>query len=136
VANLMVGEVDHWCGLGFGLSWCELPEGAVWPAWSWTRSAPALMVGTGGAIALLLAARRQAHTERDTGEQRITELYIRAVDQLGAAEARMRLGGVPGMERLAQRLLGLLARTRAACQATATRSGTARNAKSGLCKRA
>jgi hypothetical protein len=27
----MVGQVDHWWGLGFGLGWCELPECPVWP---------------------------------------------------------------------------------------------------------
>jgi hypothetical protein len=27
----MVGQVDHWWGLGFGLGWCKLPECAVWP---------------------------------------------------------------------------------------------------------
>ena len=30
-ANLVVGEVDHWWGLGIGLSRCELTERSVWP---------------------------------------------------------------------------------------------------------
>jgi hypothetical protein len=29
-AYLVVGEVDHGWGMGFGLDRCELPEGAVW----------------------------------------------------------------------------------------------------------
>jgi hypothetical protein len=29
--NLVVGEVDHGLGLGFGLDRGELPECAVWP---------------------------------------------------------------------------------------------------------
>ena len=66
------------------------------------RTASAITVAAGGAATLLLAARRQAHTERDTSEQRITELYTRAVDQLGAEKAPVRLGGLHALERLAQ----------------------------------
>ena len=53
------------------------------------RSAPAgtLVIGTGGAVALLLTARRQrytelalVHTDRDATERRITELYTKAAD--------------------------------------------------------
>ena len=51
------------------------------------RTAGTLMVAAGGAATLLLAARRQVHTERDASEQRITELYTRAVDQLGTEDA-------------------------------------------------
>ncbi len=58
------------------------------------RTAGALVVGTGGAVALLLAARRQrsteltlVHTERDATERRITELYTKAADQLGSDQA-------------------------------------------------
>jgi hypothetical protein len=29
-ADLMVGQVDHWWRLGFGLGWGELPECPVW----------------------------------------------------------------------------------------------------------
>jgi hypothetical protein len=29
--DLMVGQVDRWWGLVFGLGWCELPECPVWP---------------------------------------------------------------------------------------------------------
>jgi pentapeptide repeat protein len=80
------------------------------------RTAGALVAGAGGAIALVLAARRQrsteltlehqrevaAATERDAAEQRITELYTRAVDQLGAENAPVRLGGLHALCRLAQ----------------------------------
>ncbi|MGH3548787.1 MAG: pentapeptide repeat-containing protein [Pseudonocardiaceae bacterium] len=80
------------------------------------RTAGALMAGAGGAIALLLSARRQRSTEltlvhqrevaqateRDAAEQRITELYTRAVDQLGAEKAPVRLGSLHALERLAQ----------------------------------
>ena len=65
--------------------------------------------GAGGGIALLLAARRQwlgertqAHTEDDATERRITELYTKAVDQLGNGKAPVRLGGLYSLERLAQ----------------------------------
>jgi uncharacterized protein YjbI with pentapeptide repeats len=80
------------------------------------RTAATLVVGTGGAVALLLAARRQRSTElslehqrevaaaaaRDAVEQRITELYTHAVDQLGNDQAPVRLGGLHALERLAQ----------------------------------
>ena len=94
------------------------------------RTASAITVAAGGAVALLLAARRQRSTEetlehqrqtlehqrqtlehqrevaaaaeRDAAEQRITELYTRAVDQLGAEKAPVRLGGLHALERLAQ----------------------------------
>lgn len=83
--------------------------------------------GTGGAAALLLAARRQwlqerdqthreatdeanrvhqerlaAITELDATERRITDLYTKAVDQLGSEKAPVRLGGLYALERLAQ----------------------------------
>jgi hypothetical protein len=71
--------------------------------------------GTGGVIVLLLAARRQWLAERtqahqedvaatvqlDATERRITELYTRAVDQLGHEHAPVRLGGLYALERLA-----------------------------------
>ncbi|MGH3939009.1 MAG: hypothetical protein ACRDTG_10315 [Pseudonocardiaceae bacterium] len=74
------------------------------------------MVVTGGALTLLLAARRQLSTEQtlehqrevdrataqDATERRITELYTRAVEQLGAEKAPVRLSGLHALERLAQ----------------------------------
>ncbi|MCP2166918.1 Pentapeptide repeat-containing protein [Goodfellowiella coeruleoviolacea] len=72
--------------------------------------------GTGAALALLLAVRRQRSTEHDlwlkeqaaadarhdATERRITELYTKAVEQLGSDKAPVRLGGLYALERLAQ----------------------------------
>jgi hypothetical protein len=73
------------------------------------RTAGTLVVGTGGAVALLLTARRQrytelalVHTDRDATERRITELYTKAADQLGSEKAPVRLAGLHALERLAQ----------------------------------
>ncbi|MFC0542488.1 pentapeptide repeat-containing protein [Kutzneria chonburiensis] len=74
------------------------------------------VAGGGGALfALWLGVRRQraverdsedryaaqTATERDATERRITELYGRAVDQLGSDKAAVRLGGLYALERLA-----------------------------------
>jgi uncharacterized protein YjbI with pentapeptide repeats len=73
------------------------------------RTAGTLVIGTGGAVALLLTARRQRYTElalvntdRDATERRITELYTKAADQLGSEKAPVRLAGLHALERLAQ----------------------------------
>src|SRR5205823_8499889 len=73
------------------------------------RTAGTLVVGTGGAVALLLTARRQryteltlVHTDRDVTERRVTELYGKAADQLGSDKAPVRLAGLYALERLAQ----------------------------------
>ncbi|MBP2183898.1 pentapeptide repeat-containing protein [Amycolatopsis magusensis] len=80
------------------------------------RTAATLLVGTGGAAALLLAARRQRATEltlavqrrtadateRDAAARRITELYLQAVEQLGSDKAAVRHGGLYALERVAQ----------------------------------
>jgi uncharacterized protein YjbI with pentapeptide repeats len=80
------------------------------------RIAGSIVVGTGGGAALLLAARRQRAAELALAAQRqvarateagavqwqITELYTRAVGQLGSERAPVRLGGVYALERLAQ----------------------------------
>jgi hypothetical protein len=80
------------------------------------RTGLSAAAGTGGGVALLLAARRQwlsertqAHTEdaaadirHDATERRVTDLYTKAVDQLGSAKAPVRLGGLYALERLAQ----------------------------------
>jgi membrane protein implicated in regulation of membrane protease activity len=65
--------------------------------------------GTGGAGALLLAFRRQWLSEHvaqdsthDATERRVTELYAKAVEQLGHDKAAVRLGGLYSLERLAQ----------------------------------
>ncbi|MDQ2883930.1 MAG: pentapeptide repeat-containing protein [Actinomycetota bacterium] len=72
------------------------------------RTAGTLVIGTGGAVALLLTARRQryteltlVHTDRDATERRITELYSKAADQLGSDQAPVRLTGLYALERLA-----------------------------------
>lgn len=105
------------------------------------RTAGTIVVGTGGAAALLLAARRQrsteialrqkdrdqadvarayvlqervaerdrehqlrvaAATEADAEARRITDLYTKAVEQVGSDKAPIRLGGFYALERLAQ----------------------------------
>ncbi|WP_020674149.1 pentapeptide repeat-containing protein [Amycolatopsis nigrescens] len=73
------------------------------------RTASSIVIGTGGAAALLLAARRQRVTEldvkqkdHDATERRVTELYGKAADQLGSDKAPVRLAGLYALERLAQ----------------------------------
>jgi hypothetical protein len=73
------------------------------------RTAGTLVIGTGGAVALLLTARRQrynelalVHTDRDATERRITELYTKAADLLGSDQAPVRLAGLYALERLAR----------------------------------
>jgi uncharacterized protein YjbI with pentapeptide repeats len=63
----------------------------------------------GAAAALLLAVRRQRHAEQvhdhtvdDAAERRVTDLYTKAVEQLGHADAAVRLGGLYALERVAQ----------------------------------
>jgi hypothetical protein len=72
------------------------------------KTAGTIVVGTGGAVALLLAARRQRYSElgfettsHDATERRITELYIKAADQLGSDKAPVRVAGLYALERLA-----------------------------------
>ncbi|MFD9467188.1 pentapeptide repeat-containing protein [Streptomyces sp. NPDC060027] len=80
------------------------------------RTGLSVGVGAGGAAALLLAARKQWLGERsqlhqeevaeteimDATERRITDLYGKAVDQLGSDIAPVRIGGIFALERLAQ----------------------------------
>jgi uncharacterized protein YjbI with pentapeptide repeats len=70
-----------------------------------------LTVGAGaaGAVALVLAFRRQwlnersqSHLEYDAREQRVTNLYTKAADQLGHEKAAVRLAGLYALERVAQ----------------------------------
>src|SRR5947209_17800452 len=111
VAAAVFLAVLHFYGGGTGRDRAELDV---------VRTAGTLVVGIGGFIALLLTARRQryteltlehqrevaAATERDAAEQRITELYTRAVDQLGNEKAPVRLGGLHALARPAQENLG------------------------------
>ncbi len=82
-----------------------------------------IAVGGGGLFALYLAARRQRtqemeleqretvhalavrvaeNTEKDAAERRVTDLYAKAVEQLGSDKAPVRLGGLYALRRLAQ----------------------------------
>lgn len=79
------------------------------------RAAGTVMLGVGGGIALLLAARRQRAAELDllqkyhvaedlrldATERRITELYTKAAEALGSDKAPVRLAGLYALERLA-----------------------------------
>jgi uncharacterized protein YjbI with pentapeptide repeats len=66
------------------------------------KTGATIALGTGGAAYLLLAYRRQRLDEVDTRERRITELYTKAVEQLGHEKAPVRLGALYSLERLAQ----------------------------------
>jgi hypothetical protein len=73
------------------------------------RTGLAAGAAAGAAVGLMLAFRRQHHqeistalTDHDATERRITELYTRAVEQLGSDKAPVRLGGLYALERLAQ----------------------------------
>ena len=66
------------------------------------RTGATIALGTGGVAYLLLAYRRQRLDEVDTRERRITELYTKAVEQLGHDKAPVRLGALYSLERLAQ----------------------------------
>lgn len=73
-------------------------------------------VGSGGIVALYLSWRRQrsaeadldnreralAHQQHDAAERRLTELYLKAVEQLGSPQAAVRHGGLYALERVAQ----------------------------------
>jgi hypothetical protein len=72
-----------------------------------------IFAASGAAAALLLSIRRQqhlenaqAHTELDAAERRVTDLYTKAVEQLGSADAAVRLGGLYALERVAQNTAG------------------------------
>ncbi len=107
-----VGAV--WVLLGLGVSGGQLDA---------IRTGSTLGVGLGGIVLLWLAVRRQRSTEldllqkyeahqlaervaaaseRDALARRITDLYAKAVDQLGSDQATVRLGGLYALERLAQ----------------------------------
>ncbi len=48
-----------------------------------------------------LAREAQDHTRTDAAERRVTDLYTKAVEQLGHADAAVRLGGLYALERVA-----------------------------------
>jgi uncharacterized protein YjbI with pentapeptide repeats len=73
------------------------------------RTGLAAAGGVGAATALMLAFRRQRHQEAssigvefDASEKRVTELYVKASEQLGSDKAAVRMAGVFSLERLAQ----------------------------------
>jgi uncharacterized protein YjbI with pentapeptide repeats len=66
------------------------------------RTGLTVAAGAGALVALVLALRRQWHTEHDATEQRITELYVKSVEQLGSEHAPVRLGGLHALARLAE----------------------------------
>lgn len=98
-------------GLSVGLLWVMLGTDDSRDALrlDTIRTASSIVIGTGGAAALLLAARRQRSAEldlrqkdHDATERRVTELYGKAADQLGSDKAPIRLAGLYALERLAQ----------------------------------
>jgi uncharacterized protein YjbI with pentapeptide repeats len=118
-----MAALSWWAVAGAGV----VVAGVAWGATSWLLSEASLArdvaatrveaiktglsiaAGTGGVFALLLAVRRQWHHElnaastvHDATERRMTELYIKAVEQLGSDKAPVRLGGLYALERLAQ----------------------------------
>lgn len=80
------------------------------------KVASGVALGGGGLFTLYLAARRQrtqelelaqreqaqADTNADAEARRVTELYAKAVQQLGESKAPVRLGGLYALERLGQ----------------------------------
>ncbi|MEV5543277.1 pentapeptide repeat-containing protein [Saccharopolyspora shandongensis] len=103
-------------GSGIVLFWIYPPPGSK-EALDIIRTAGTLGVGTGGAAALLLHARRQRSTEQaneltreanentrhDAEERRIAELQAKAGEQLSSDKAAVRLYGLYQLERLAQK---------------------------------
>jgi len=66
------------------------------------RTSLGVAAGLGALVALGLALRRQWHTERHDTEQRVTELYVAAAEQLGSDKAPVRLAGLYALSRLGQ----------------------------------
>ncbi|WP_237048389.1 pentapeptide repeat-containing protein [Lentzea guizhouensis] len=66
------------------------------------RTALAVGAGTGAVMTLVLAWRRQWATEHDAAERRLTELYMKAVEQLGSDKPAVRHGAMYALERVAQ----------------------------------
>ncbi|BAL93204.1 hypothetical protein AMIS_79840 [Actinoplanes missouriensis 431] len=51
-----------------------------------------------------LSQRAQTHTESDAAARRVTEQYSKSIEQLGSAHAAVRLGALYSLERLAQQV--------------------------------
>ncbi len=114
-------RVMPWWWAGIGTATSIVLGAACWLiVWSIAGHSAALQIeaikvglsvsaGVGAAGALLLAFRRQLHSEHvardatfDAVQRRVTELYTKAVEQLGHDRAEVRLGGLYALERLAQ----------------------------------
>lgn len=116
VAGLIAAAVCTWLTIEFLLDAIVHADAAERPGLriDAIRTGVTIGIGAGGAVTLLLAARRQwlgersqAHTEEDAVERRITELYTRAIDQIGSKNAAVRLGGAYALERLAKQHVGI-----------------------------
>jgi len=75
-----------------------------------TKVALAVTAGVGGVVLLVSRYQRQQVSERaaedgrvDARERRVTEIYTRAVEQLGHESAAVRLGGIYALDRLGRR---------------------------------
>jgi hypothetical protein len=89
------------------LAWTAQPDAPV--RIDAVKTAFGVAAGAGGVFALWLATSRQrtleiqlAETTRDLEERRVTELYTKAVEQLGSDKAPVRFGGLYALERLGQ----------------------------------
>ncbi|MER5327138.1 pentapeptide repeat-containing protein [Streptosporangium roseum] len=122
----MVDRAGHTAGGRRGQRGGLAATGAGWSAAEATarqgaiQTALAAGAGVGAAVTLMLAFRRQRHQEHaahvtaylaqqvadntkyDATERRVTDLYTKAVEQLGHEAAAVRLGGLYALERLAQ----------------------------------
>ncbi|WP_394615271.1 pentapeptide repeat-containing protein [Lentzea sp. JNUCC 0626] len=85
-------------GLSIGLG----GGGALALYLSWRRQRATEVTLAQAAIALAQKDRDHDHAEADARERRITDLYTKAVEQLGSEKAPVRLGGLYALERLAQ----------------------------------
>ncbi|MBE8519260.1 pentapeptide repeat-containing protein [Amycolatopsis sp. H6(2020)] len=106
-----------------GSAWLLLGRGTTRDQLDAIRTAGTLGICLGGMVGLWLAVRRQRsteldllqkyeahelavrtmdHTEHDARERRLTELYLKAIEQLGSDKAAVRIGGIHALERVAQ----------------------------------
>ena len=113
VAAVVIGVVTAGL-LWLFLAWSGRPDAPV--RIDAVKTAFGVGAGAGGVFALWLGSRRQRTielqliettriagvTERDLEERRVTELYTKAVEQLGSDKAPVRLGGLYALERLGQ----------------------------------
>ncbi|SFD92420.1 Pentapeptide repeat-containing protein [Actinopolyspora alba] len=109
---LLVASLSMWLLLGSFGSGSDRDKARL----EAVKVAGSIVLGTGGGVALLLAARRQRATElsldqkeraaadarHDATERRVTELYAAAAEQLGSDKAPVRLAALYALERLGQ----------------------------------